>query len=95
MKIKKKIIMKSKPIYTKRNQPNCTTSDLGCCSALITLGFHLADLDKTNPRRVVFLFQNSEGLGKAINDYWSDLLAVNARSYFDNIKMIKNRIYNG
>lgn len=70
-----------------------STYDLGCSSALITAGFELITLDKENPRKVQFVFIRDERIETAVEDYWADRLKVSARSYFDNLKMLKNRIY--
>jgi hypothetical protein len=81
------------------NQPNTpanfSTYDLGCAAALISAGFMLSNLDATNPRKVLFVFGDEPAIQTAVNDYFSDQLTVNARTFFDNVKMIKNRIYSG
>lgn len=69
------------------------TYDLGCSSALICADFELVSLDKTNPRKVQFIFKREDGIEKVVDNYWADRLEVKARTYFDNIKMLKNRIY--
>jgi hypothetical protein len=68
------------------------TYDLGCCSALISKNFQLVSLDKTKSK-VLFIFLKEVGMEKIIDDYWADRLDVKARTLFDNIKMLKNRIY--
>ena len=75
------------------NQNPFQTYDLGISAALISTGFQLADLDKSNNRKVLFIFNRDEGIDDAVNEYWSDRLQVNARDYFETIKMIKSRIY--
>ncbi|MFA5158002.1 MAG: DUF5659 domain-containing protein [Patescibacteria group bacterium] len=70
-----------------------STFDLGCSAALICAGFELASLDKTNPRKVQFIFRRNASIDNAVGDYWDDRLEIKARSFFDNIKMLKNRIY--
>ena len=72
---------------------NFSTYDLGCSAALISVDFRLISLDKENPRKVLFIFKNENGLDDAVNGYFSDKLKVSARTLFDNIKMLKNRIY--
>ena len=67
--------------------------DLGCCAALITAGFELVSLDKTNPRKIQFIIRRKSDIERVINDYWADRLEIKARAYFDNVKMLKNRIY--
>lgn len=69
------------------------TFDLGCSATLISIGFELISLDKGNPRKVKFIFMRNSSIEEAVNNYWSDKLKVNARTFFDNLKMLKNRIY--
>jgi len=70
-----------------------TTTDLGLSASLLNKGFELVQLDKLNPKKVQFIFLKRAGINKTINDYWSDKLNVNPRTYFDNIKLLKNRLY--
>ncbi len=70
-----------------------TTYDLGCSAALISAGYDLVFLDKSNSKKVRFIFPKKVGINEAVNEYWSDKLTVNARTLFDNVKMLKNRIY--
>jgi len=69
------------------------TFDLGCSAALISAGFKLISLNKENPRKVQFVFRREIGIEKVVDDYWADRLEVKARTFFDNVKMIKNRLY--
>lgn len=69
------------------------TYDLGCSSALVSSGFELFSLDKSNPKKVQFIFRREEGIENVTDDYFADHLEVKARSFFDNTKMLKNRIY--
>lgn len=67
--------------------------DLGLCATLASLGHELFCLDKTSPGRVKFIFKRTENMDELVNEYWSGKLQVSARVMFDNIKMLKNRIY--
>jgi hypothetical protein len=69
------------------------TYDLGCSSALVSSGFELISLDKSNPKKVQFMFRREVRIENVVDEYWADRLEVKARSFFDNTKMIKNRIY--
>ncbi len=69
------------------------TYDLGCAATLISVGFQLVSLDKANPRKVLFVFRGEDEIKKVVDDYWADRMEVKARAFFDNIKMLKNRIY--
>lgn len=71
-----------------------STHDLALASALATQGFSIADMERSEySRRVSFIFERTEGLDKAVEDYWSDNLKVNPKTYFDALKHIKTRIY--
>lgn len=71
------------------------TYDLGISSALISMNFKLISLDKENPKKVKFIFNREIGIEKAVDDYWTNHLELKARTFFENIKMLKNRIYSG
>ena len=68
-------------------------NDLGCATALITAGFSLLALDRTNPRKVRFVFRKETETIKVADDFWSDRLEQKSRSFWDNIKNLKNRLY--
>lgn len=70
-----------------------STFDLGSAAALVTAGFELFDLDRTNPRKVRFIFRRKTGIEKVAEDFWSDRLEQKSRSFWDNIKNLKNRLY--
>lgn len=70
-----------------------TSYDLGVSAALVTAGFSLLTLDRANPRKVRFIFRRETGIEKVADDFWSDRLEQKSRSYWDNIKTLKNRLY--
>lgn len=69
------------------------TYDLGCAAALLSKNCIMIYMDKTDPRKVKFIFDKDRVIHKIVEDYWLDRLNVKARTYFNNIKMIKTRIY--
>jgi hypothetical protein len=69
------------------------TFDLGCAAALVTADFELLTLDRANPRKVRFIFHRGAGIEKVADDFWSDRLEQKSRSFWDNIKNLKNRLY--
>ena len=70
-----------------------TTYDLGVSAALLCVGFELLALNRTNPRKCLFIFRREENIDETANAYFADQLKLNARSYFDQIKALKNRLY--
>ncbi len=69
------------------------SSDLGCSAALITAGFELMTIEKNDPKRVIFVFDISKEIQLSAEDYLSDRLQVSARRYFENLRVLKSRIY--
>ncbi|MDP3997657.1 MAG: DUF5659 domain-containing protein [bacterium] len=67
--------------------------DLGLTAALTTRGFLLLDIQPVDARRFAFIFSASEELEQEIQKYWNNTLTVPAQRYFDQIKVIKNRLY--
>lgn len=70
------------------------TSDIGLASALSCLGFHIADLDRTTPRRVIFRFEGDENrLAQVTQSYWDGSLRLPPAALFTHQKLLKQRIY--
>ena len=69
------------------------TFDLGLSSALVCVGYSLLTLNRSNLRKVQFVFRRTEELDEDVDAYWNDRLEVKARAHFDTIKMLKNRLY--
>jgi hypothetical protein len=70
-----------------------TTYDLGVSTALLCAGFELLSVEKSNPRKALFIFKKMAGIEDAADRYFSDKLDVKARSYFDHLKALKNMLY--
>ena len=71
-----------------------TTYDLGVSTALLCAGFELLSVDKNdNPRKALFIFQKEDGIEDVADQYFSDRLDVKARSFFDHLKALKNKLY--
>lgn len=70
-----------------------STSDMGCAAALMSCQHKLTHLDRSNPRKVLFIFLKKERIEEIANAYFSDTLTVKARRYFDSIKALKSRLY--
>lgn len=70
------------------------TFDLGLCCALSCLDHELHAIDKSmNLNKAQFIFRRDTRTDRDIEAYWNDHLKVNARSYFDAIRGVKNRLY--
>ena len=78
---------------TKENKSQFYTYDLGLASSLVTCDCELSELDKTDSRKVKFIFKHNEEIEKIVDNYWNGHLKINSRQLFENQKMLKNRIY--
>ena len=67
--------------------------DIGLSSALTTLHYELLTLNRDNPRKIGFVFARTSELEQTAQEYFAGRLMLDARSFFENIKMLKNRIY--
>ena len=72
---------------------NFSTYDLGLATVLVTLDYKLIKLDKTNPKKIRFVFEEDAKIQKVMVGYWNDKIKLPALTLFNNQKMLKNRIY--
>ena len=72
---------------------NFSTYDLGLATVLVTLDYKLIKLDKTNTKKIRFVFEEDAKIQKVMVDYWNDKIKLPALTLFNNQKMLKNRIY--
>jgi hypothetical protein len=70
-----------------------STSDLALATAL-SLWFPIETIDKTtDPHRAIFLFKRDEELDRLLEAYWRRELKVEPQAYFNQLKLIKSRLY--
>lgn len=74
-------------------QSDWTTYDLGVSAALLCSGFELTSLDRSNPRKTLFIFRHAKKIDETANAYLADRLKLNARAFFDQLKALKSRLY--
>jgi len=77
----------------KSEEKNYSTYDLGVASCLVSKGYILVSLDKTDRKKVKFIFRSELGIDELVESYWTDKLEIKARTFFDNIRMLKNRLH--
>jgi hypothetical protein len=70
-----------------------TTYDLGCSTALLCADFELLAVEKSNPKKALFTFKRDNRIDEVANSYFANTLEVKARSFFDHLKALKNRLY--
>lgn len=69
------------------------TSDLALCAALCVSGFVVNEIEKVSFQRSVFLFKDSADLRGVVDEYWRKALRIEPQDYFNQLKVLKARIY--
>jgi len=71
------------------------TSSLHLSATLECLGYTIIELDRADPRRVVFCFDGARrGLEEAVQGFWDGSLRLPPATLFSHEKNLKSRIYN-
>jgi hypothetical protein len=71
---------------------NYSTSDLALATTL-SLFYPIEDIDRTNPRRALFVFQKSPALEKTIEEFYHNEIKVSPQLFFGQLRVIKARLY--
>ena len=68
------------------------TSSLALAAA-INIYLPVLDVDKTNPRESIFIFQDSSELQTIVSSFWDRTLTITPMDYFQSLKVVKTRLY--
>jgi len=77
------------------SQNEFSTFDLGLAAVLVTMNYELLELDRSNPKKVRFIFKREKNIEGVMTDYFNDKIKLPAQTLFNNQKNLKNRIYTG
>ncbi|MCX6761120.1 MAG: DUF5659 domain-containing protein [Candidatus Nealsonbacteria bacterium] len=69
------------------------TADLAITAALSVSGFVVDEVEKVSPTRSVFIFIDSAELQEAINKFWRGEMLIEPMAFFNQLKLLKARIY--
>lgn len=70
------------------------TSDLGLVTTL-SLHFPIRAIERSNPRKVLFVFDLTDELNAIIDKFWRNEVVIEPQTFINQIKNIKTRIYSG
>jgi hypothetical protein len=70
-----------------------SATDLSLSAALITLGYKLISIDKQNYTKAEFLFKPKSTINDDIDRFWARKLKQDSRTYFENLKLLKNMLH--
>ena len=68
------------------------TSDLSLAT-VISLSHAIEEVDRQNPRRAEFCFQQGADLIQLIDSYWNGELRVEPQKFFSQLRTVKARLY--
>ncbi|NMB56547.1 hypothetical protein GYA19_01245 [Candidatus Beckwithbacteria bacterium] len=74
------------------NEHYYQTSDLSL-STTISLFFPIEDIDRSNPRKAVFIFRNTKELQELVEKYYRNELKISPQTYFNQLRVVKARLY--
>lgn len=69
------------------------TSDLALATAISVFGIAIEALQQSEGQRQVFIFATSDKLTDIVNRYWRGELLIEPQAYFNQLKVLKARIY--
>ncbi|MFH1792135.1 MAG: DUF5659 domain-containing protein [Patescibacteria group bacterium] len=75
----------------KKNQYYSTTNL--SLATLLSLFYPLWTIDKSNPQKSEFLFKRESGIDDLIESFWRRELKIEPLTYFNQLKLIKSRLY--
>ena len=67
--------------------------DIGLVAYLLCQNFELVGLDKAIKNKVLFILKKNGEMDTEIKKYWDFKSSVDAQSYFNQIKRLKNQIF--
>lgn len=68
------------------------TSDLALATTL-SLQFPIEDIDRSNPKKAVFVFRRSPALEELADAFFTNELKVSPQVYFNQLRDVKARLY--
>ncbi|PIS13871.1 hypothetical protein COT65_01885 [Candidatus Shapirobacteria bacterium CG09_land_8_20_14_0_10_47_13] len=68
------------------------TSDLSLATT-ISLFCPIEDIDRSNPRKAVFIFRKTPELEKLIDQYFRNEIKISPQVYFNQLRAVKARLY--
>lgn len=69
------------------------TQDIQIAAVLLHTNCRFLGLDRTDPKRAAFIFEDSERLQRLIREYWRDDLLCKAQSLLVDFKRAKHILF--
>jgi hypothetical protein len=75
------------------NKTYLLTSDLSLSTTLSLLQCPIERIDRTTPRKSIFVFKRTKKLNELVDAYYRDELRISPQAYFNQLRAIKARLY--
>jgi hypothetical protein len=69
------------------------TTDIKSAAFILTTGISMVKIIKTDPRKIIFCFTDTNDLREALQQYWTNRASVNPRLLFDNFDYLKDLLH--
>jgi hypothetical protein len=69
------------------------TADL-CLATILSLSLNIETIERVNPRKVQFVFQQDKKLDKLVDEFWKGEIRIEPQTFFNQLRVLKARIYN-
>jgi len=89
-KIKTGLMNMTKTLLQKDNFYK--TSDFAL-AVVLSLSFPISEIDKENPRRAYFVFEQTKELSEMVDGYYRDDLKISPMAFFNQMRALKARLY--
>ncbi|MDO8569476.1 MAG: hypothetical protein Q7R89_01700 [bacterium] len=70
------------------------SADLSLVAALMSFGYSIETIDRTDGSRAIFLIARDKFLDEKVQAFWAHTLTVDPLAYFNCLKEAKTRLYN-
>ena len=87
--------MKLELQHPKDNQDSFATYDIAIAAYLLCVGHEMVGFDRSNPKKVLFIFRKQENTQKEVDRYWDGQTFIDAQAFFNNLRRLKNQIHSG
>ncbi|MGD0577120.1 MAG: DUF5659 domain-containing protein [Candidatus Staskawiczbacteria bacterium] len=67
--------------------------DIALVAYLLCKNFSLVGLDKAIRNKVLFILKKEQGLDTEVRNFWDFNSSIDAQTYFNQIKRLKNQIF--
>ncbi len=69
------------------------TQDIQLAATIIALGTSLTAIDRADPNRCTFAFEDSSDLKRCVDAYWRRQLSIEPQALLGALKAVKSRLY--